>query len=294
MALIVKNITKTTIDIHGVTLTTSQKINLSTTVSNADLITSLLTGELFNKVTGRAIAIVDIVDLFSLGATTDQLATFARIGYFQGKLGNEDFKDPLKFTADGYLMTSATIGAISVESQSEIEGRVLDGATVTAIKPILVGGQDEDGYAQSLLVSTDGETQVAGYDATLDAVKTFETAPLNYYFVTEALVNATNQAVATYYYSTNVDNYKDISFEVEVSANVIVTIEASNVVAFTTPKDITKAGCELISGAAGFVSLTNGNYVLDFDDVNISYLRVKAVIGNAVNSLKIVCRKKAL
>lgn len=296
MAFFVKNITITPLTVHGITLAMNAKVDLTLTVSNADIVASLISGELFDKITGRALAIVDISTLKTLGATTDELSTFARIGYFQGKLGEEDFKDPFNFTfsADGYLLTSATIGSITVESQSEVEGRVVDGYSAAGIKPVIISGVDEDGYSQSLLVSVDGEAQVAGYDAALDAVRTFETAPLNYYFVTETLVNATNQAVATYYYSTNVDNYKDISFEIEVSANVLVTVEASNAVAFTVPKDITKAGNELVSGASGFVNLTNGNYVLDFDDINISYLRIKAVIGNATNSLKVVCRKKAL
>jgi hypothetical protein len=193
--------------------------------------------------------------------------------------------------SDGYLMTST---AISVETNAEVEGRVADGSSVTSIKPILIGGQDEDGYAQSLLVSTDGEVHVAGYDAALDAVRTFETAPLNYFFVVETLVNATNQAAATYYYTTTIDNYKDLSLEMEISANITITIEASNDIGFTTAKDITKSGNELVNGSSGYVSFTTGNYILDFDDINVSYVRVKAIISSSPNSLKIVARKKAL
>lgn len=346
MAFTVKNITKTPLSVFGTSIAVGRRLDLTTIASNATIVSSLISGELFNKITGRAIAILDIADLFNIGATTDQLAVFARIGYFQGRLGYEDFKDPLKFTADGYLLTSATIGSVTVESQSEVEGRVLDGASaagvkpvivagvdesgnaqnlivnsdgylmtstaisvetnaevegrvadgssVTSIKPILIGGQDEDGYAQSLLVSTDGEVHVAGYDAALDAVRTFETAPLNYFFVVETLVNATNQAAATYYYTTTIDNYKDLSLEMEISANITITIEASNDIGFTTAKDITKSGNELVNGSSGYVSFTTGNYILDFDDINVSYVRVKAIISSSPNSLKIVARKKAL
>jgi hypothetical protein len=506
MAFFVKNISITSISVHGIILDVNSKVDLTLTVSNADIITSLLSGELFDKITGRALAIVDISTLRTLGATTNELSTFARIGYFQGRLGVEDFKDPFTFNADGYLMTTASIGDITVESQSEVEGRVLDGASaagikpviiagvdetgnaqnlivnsdgylmtstaisietnsevegrvadgasaagvkpviiagvdeagnaqnlivnsdgylmtstaisvettsevegrvldgasaagikpvivagvdsdgyaqniqtdgygniiiskasfsditvksqsevegrvldgssaagikpviiagvdeagnaqnlivnsdgylmtstaisvetnaevegrvadgssVTSIKPILIGGQDEDGYAQSLLVSTDGEVHVAGYDAALDAVRTFETAPLNYFFVVETLVNATNQAAATYYYTTTIDNYKDLSLEMEISANITITIEASNDIGFTTAKDITKSGNELVNGSSGYVSFTTGNYILDFDDINVSYVRVKAIISSSPNSLKIVARKKAL
>ncbi len=394
MAFTIKNITKTPHYVFGAYVAPNGKLDLSTIVSNATIISSLFGGELFDKITGKIIAVIDVTHFYTLGATTDQINYFARVGYLQGKLGLDDFKDPFVFSADGYLvvssvsaggsmqieglvvdgdsaaginpiiiagvdeagnaqnlivnsdgylMTSTAISietnsevegrvadggsaagvkpvivagvdesgnaqnlivnsdgylmtstAISVETNAEVEGRVADGSSVTSIKPILIGGQDEDGYAQSLLVSTDGEVHVAGYDAALDAVRTFETAPLNYFFVVETLVNATNQAAATYYYTTTIDNYKDLSLEMEISANITITIEASNDIGFTTAKDITKSGNELVNGSSGYVSFTTGNYILDFDDINVSYVRVKAIISSSPNSLKIVARKKAL
>lgn len=154
MAFFVKNISITSISVHGIILDVNSKVDLTLTVSNADIITSLLSGELFDKITGRALAIVDISTLRTLGATTNELSAFARIGYFQGRLGTEDFKDPFTFNADGYLMTTASIGDITVESQSEVEGRVLDGSSAAGIKPVIIAGVDSDGYAQN--IQTDG------------------------------------------------------------------------------------------------------------------------------------------
>ncbi len=73
----------------------------------------------------------------------------------------------LTVTPDGYLMTSTVV---SIESTSEIEGRVADGYLVTSIKPVLIGGQDASGYAQSIRTDGYGDVVVSGYAAenTLD------------------------------------------------------------------------------------------------------------------------------
>jgi len=192
---------------------------------------------------------------------------------------------------DGYLMTSSVI---SVETSSEIEGRVFDGEDGTAIKPVIISGIDEDGYSQSMLVSSDGELHIRAYDAPADAIRTFETAPVNTTFLLEELIDDTNLAVDTYYYIITMDNYKDLSLEFELSTNATMTVEVSNDNTFATPKDITVSGNELVTGTNGYVSFVNMDGVLDFDNINIGYVRVVLDITNATNTVKILARKKAL
>lgn len=159
MAFYIKNLARAPITIFGSTLLPNARLDLTTVTTTAAIITSLLSGDLFKKITGRVLAIVDINDLLAIGATADQISSFSRIGYFQGRLGEEDFKDPFVFNSDGYLLTSATIGSVTVESQSEVEGRVLDGASAAGIKPVIIAGVDGSGNAQSLLTDVNGKLE---------------------------------------------------------------------------------------------------------------------------------------
>ena len=197
----------------------------------------------------------------------------------------------LLVNADGYLMTSTVI---SIELSNETEGRVFDGADATGIKPVIVSGVDADGYSQSILISGDGELSIRGYDAPADAVRTFETAPVNTTFLLETLVDDVDQSVDTYYYIITMDNYKDLSLEFELSLNATMTVEISNDIAFTTPKDITLSGNELTTGTNGYANFVNADGVLDFDNLNVTYVRVVLDIDNATNTAKIIARKKAL
>jgi hypothetical protein len=90
------------------------------------------------------------------------------------------------------------------------------------------------------------------------------------------------------------NNYRDLSLEMTLSANAVVTIEAANDFAFAVPKDITKSGSDLITNSNGFTSFTAQSALLDFDNLNVTYVRVKLVISNPVNSAVIVARRKAL
>jgi len=391
MAFRIKNVSKFPVTILGITVQPNIVVDLLTTQSAATVKDSILNGELYHKIQGRMLTILNPpADWGKIGLTTDELARLMHAGFFKGFLGLEDLKAPFAFNADGYLLTSsggggavtgeisvrgiiadglpadgfpveiggvdeagnvqsisvntdgylnvagtstATFGpvidggaaynypveiggvddagdiqsllvnsdgylmtstVISVETTSEIEGRVFDGENGTGIKPVIVSGIDEDGYSQSMLVSSDGELHVRAYDAPSDALRVFETSPVNATFLLETLIDASNQAVDTYYYTVTIDNYKDLSLEFELSADATMTVEISNDNTFATPKDITLSGNELVSGTNGYVSFTNSDGVLDFDNLNISYVRVVLDITNATNSAKIISRKKAL
>lgn len=342
MVFRIKNVTEFPVNILGIKLRRKETVDLTTLFSNQQIIDSLTTGELYDRIQGRQLSILSpLEDWKGLGMTTAQYSRLVHAGFFQGYLSLEEIKDPLSFSADGYLniniaSTNPTtdmsvrgivadggvadgfpveIGGIdfdgniqtlavdedgyllvsaTVESLSEIEGRVFDGEIGTGIKPVIISGIDEDGYSQSMLISGDGEVSIRGYDAAADAVRTFETAPVNTTFLLEELVDDTNQAVDTYYYTVTMDNYKDLSLEFELSTNATMTVEISNDALFTTPKDITLSGNELVSNTNGYISFSNSDGIVDFDNLNVTYVRVVLDITNATNSAKIVARKKAL
>lgn len=348
MAFRIKNITKFAVTIHDVSLQPKEVLDLTTILSDADIRTSLLTGELYNKIQGKMLSVYSpSTDWNTIGLNPIESARLIHAGFFLGYLSNDDVKPPFTFNADGYLNVGTTISGIcpgtsfdiqglvaegddatavnpvviggvdaagtaqklivnpdgylltstvvSVEIDNEAEGRVLDGEIGTSIKPVIVSGISiGDGYSKALSVGPEGRIITEGYDASADVIRTFESAPLNTTFLLEELVDASNLAVDTYYYLISLNNYKDLSLEMEISANIVVTIEGSNNVLFTTPKLITLAGHNLVQGTSGFASFTNQNLILDYDDINLSYVRVKAVVSNATNTLKIVTRKKAL
>lgn len=184
-----------------------------------------------------------------------------------------------------------TVGP-SGTSSTEVQGTTPDGDALIG-NPLPIAGVDGSGNVQTVLTNTDGEININGYDSTITSNRVFETAPVNQTFLLEELVDATDQAISNYYYSVSMDDYKDISFEFELSADATITIEASNDVSFTTPKDVTLVATELVTGTSA-ASFTNSNGILDISNINITYVRVKLAITSATNSALIVSRKKAL
>ena len=105
--LSVINISTSTTTVFGYTLASGATIELiAAGVSRADAIQSLLNGELYEKLVGRQIALTNASsDLFSLGAGQEIEALFVYIGYFQARLGLEEYKYPFQFSNLGYLKT---------------------------------------------------------------------------------------------------------------------------------------------------------------------------------------------
>lgn len=280
-------------NIMGVRCSTNEVIDLLSTHTASEIKESLLFGELYDKLQGRMIAIATpSADIPSLGLTDAEYNILTYAGFFQGLMGTDDLKYPLQFSNDGYLLATVVSGG-GVTSEISVRGVVADGTTADSF-PVEIGGVDEDGYIQSLLVSSDGELHIRAYDAPSDAIRTFETAPVNTTFLLETLIDDSNLAVDTYYYTVTMDNYKDLSLEFELDSVSTMTVEASNDNTFATPKDITLSGNELVSNTNGYPSFSNSDGIVDFDNLNVTYVRVKLVISNATNTVKIVARKKAL
>lgn len=141
------------------------------------------------------------------------------------------------------------------------------------------------------------EVRPAGYDATPDAQKVYDVAPFYTNSVIDVIANATNVPAGPTYYpaATGLDmlNYTDVSFELNGASGITtLTFEASNDSAFTTPQDVSKAGYDLKNNALGTASWTDPQTIVDFDNLNTRYIRVK-VIGDGSNTLKITARRKS-
>ncbi len=152
--------------------------------------------------------------------------------------------------------------------------------------------------SESSCLTSSSSATAKSYDAAVNGLRVEETSPLNQQFVSELLASATNQAATTYYYPSSagmiMDGYKDITFEYEGSANETLTFEVSNDSAFTVPKDITKAGLEMVTNVSGGASFGNVNAVVKYDNLNVTYIRAKLVTATATNSVKLWARRKAL
>jgi hypothetical protein len=105
------------------------------------------------------------------------------------------------------------------------------------------------------------------------------------------LVNVTNVGVADYFVTIGEQrNHVAISLLVKASANVVVTLEAK---IGNGPDwvDISKTAKDLRQGADGIASWTNQTTILSINGINVTDIRVKYAVSNAVNSLYIATRR---
>lgn len=165
MSFTIKNISSHPVTVFGTIIEPNAKLNLLSIVSGAQIISSLRNGALFELFQGRRLAVTSLEGFNYIGATQDDLDYFSYCGFMQGCLRDDGVKYPFQFTTDGYLRTTASIGAITVEAQNEVEGRVLDGASAAGIKPVIVAGVDVSGNAQNLATTTDGYLLVSSADS---------------------------------------------------------------------------------------------------------------------------------
>lgn len=106
-----------------------------------------------------------------------------------------------------------------------------------------------------------------------------------------ALVDTTNIAATTTYYPDTsgilLDGYKNVCIEGVTSGNVTTTIEATiDPAASPDWIDITKAAYDLLTNTTGNASFVDVSFLLDFDNLNVKYLRVKSVTGDNTNAVQ--------
>jgi len=113
------------------------------------------------------------------------------------------------------------------------------------------------------------------------------------------LANLTDIAAATNYYPDvnghKMTGFNDLSVLYSISGGVTLTIEVSQDDIEDTPTiwvDITEAGYDLgtnQTGAASFVDLTG---IVDFDNLNVTRIRLKSVTSDATNAVIYKIRHK--
>jgi len=142
-------------------------------------------------------------------------------------------------------------------------------------KAVLVAGSDGTN-PQPLTINSSGEMTTAA-------------SPRAAY---EASLGSNNLSVATHYLPSatgiSLAGYRDVSLSgVMATAGTVstLTIEVRNS-STGTWVDVTPAGYELVSNSVGLASITDatGNFCLNFDNLNVAYVRVALVIDNATNT----------
>ncbi len=141
-------------------------------------------------------------------------------------------------------------------------------------------------------------------DPSTQSIKTSQLNMLNNYVVNETIVNTTNIAAATNYYPSSIgmsmDGFKDLCLSgvlIDADNTTTLTVEVSNNLdpATATFHQVygfdSEANANVNSVAA--VSDTK-NFVLNFDDLNVAWVRFKLVTGDATNTARIFVRRKAL
>lgn len=103
----IKNITSYNVQIMGILVGPNVDIDLLQHKSISEITSSLLFGELFQKLIGRVLTLrAPIPDVDSLSLTTDQFSQLAATGLLQGKLGTEQLNPYIPLASDGKLSVS--------------------------------------------------------------------------------------------------------------------------------------------------------------------------------------------
>ena len=150
--------------------------------------------------------------------------------------------------------------------------------------------------------------QRKGYDPSTDTNKATEQAPLNAKYVQDVLVNGTVASGSPNYYPSttgmSMDGFKDLvlSGYIVEGDNVTDTIEVqvTNHEAPTVDADwFTVYAYNMVSNTWVNIITTGGTagtytYVLKFDDLNLTFFRVKLTTADATNTIVIRSRRKAL
>lgn len=112
----IKNISPYTVTALGVSIQATKSVDLLLTLTTAAVKQSLLYGELYDKIQGRMLTITHPPqDVPFLGLTDTEYNFLTHAGFFQSKLGDDNLKDPFRFSADGYLLTDAKIN-VSIDN----------------------------------------------------------------------------------------------------------------------------------------------------------------------------------
>ena len=119
---------------------------------------------------------------------------------------------------------------------------------------------------------------------------TINNSPVLQFKDSTLLLESTDLAATTYYSSTIIlDGYRNITLQGKLIGGITVTIEAK-LLSSDDWVDITKSGYELITNTINNSSFVDVNFLLDFSNINVKFIRVKYITSDITNYIKLSYR----
>lgn len=226
------------------------------------------------------------------------------VGYAPALVGGRYDASPRALdSGDAGAIALAATGHVLVDlSGGTVEGTISHDSAVSTQKPLVIGATAS--AADPTAVSADQDVvrlsadlygylraRSKAYDAVATADRVSPTVDPSDRYEEAELVDTTNVAAATNYYPSSagltMGGYDSIAIQGVISGGVTATIEATLDDASSPDwADITKAGLDLISGAALNASFVDTNFVLDFSGLRVKAIRVKSVTSDASNGVQ--------
>lgn len=119
---------------------------------------------------------------------------------------------------------------------------------------------------------------------------TIDNSPVSQFKDSTLLLESTNLAATTYYSSTIIlDGYRNITLQGKLTGGITVTIE-TKLLSSDDWIDITKSGYELITNTINNSAFIDVNFLLDFSNINVKFIRVKYITSDITNYIKLSYR----
>lgn len=119
---------------------------------------------------------------------------------------------------------------------------------------------------------------------------TIDNSPVSQFKDSTLLLESTNLAATTYYSSTIIlDGYRNITLQGKLTGGITVTIE-TKLLSSDDWVDITKSGYELITNTINNSAFIDVNFLLDFSNINVKFIRVKYITSDITNYIKLSYR----
>ena len=119
---------------------------------------------------------------------------------------------------------------------------------------------------------------------------TIGNSPVSQFKDSTLLLESTDLSAATYYSTPiTLDGYRSITLQGKLLGGVTITVEAK-LLSSDDWFDITKSGYELITNTINNSTFTDVNFLLDFSNINVKFIRIKYVMSDATNYIKLSYR----
>lgn len=214
------------------------------------------------------------------------------------------------FTVDSQNCSILSIGVTDVNNKLTRYSNGENCSISSAANVIYI--YDTAGVALSAFAATDLFYKVAisqqdkAYDPSTGTYKVIDQSPDRANYVQDSLLDTTNVAAATGYYPSatgmSMDGFKDLSIsgyiiqgdavtdtiEVQVTNDEDPTDTTAWITTYAySPKTDTNINIVTTGGVAGTYQ-----FLLDFDNLNYTYFRIKLVTGDSTNTINIKSRRK--